>query len=141
MFRTMKMNRFWFVVHVFIILFVINIAIIRAHVIPDSVIHNVSDGYIYSNDTVTENPLAFLDGFVFEDSAKPQLHEITHKDKKITKRSVTTSVVPQYMMDLYEYLSDKKYKVTFDTARSYRRTGKCNKLFYEGGGLIGKSFF
>lgn len=124
MFRTMMMKRFWFVIHFFTLLFMINFTILSAHVIPDNVTYNVSDSYGYSNDTVAENSLAFLDEFVFEDSGKQQLPETMHKDRKIRKRSVTSTLVPQYMMDLYQYLSDKKYKVTFDTARSYRSTGK-----------------
>lgn len=116
------MNRFWCVIHFLTLFFMINLTILRAHVIPDSVTYNVSDSYAYSNDTVAENTLAFLDGFVFEDSGKQQLPETMHKDRK--KRSVTSTLVPQYMMDLYEYLLDKKYKVNFDTARSYRSTGK-----------------
>lgn len=122
MLRIIMINRFWCVIHFLTLLFIMNLTILRAHVIPDNVTYNVSDSYAYSNDTDSEDALDFLNGFVFEDSDNRQLLETMHKDRK--KRSITSTLVPQYMMDLYEYLSDKKYKVTFDTARSYRSTGK-----------------
>lgn len=104
---------------------------LRAYVIPDNVPHNVKGVTVgeYRNDLMSENPLAFLDGFVFEDSSRHLVTMTASAPRKLAKRSVSRSLVPHYMMDMYELLSDRRYKVAFDTARSYHSTSKLKVLF------------
>lgn len=100
---------------------------LRAHVIP----RNLTNGYNglatsqeYNNEAIVDNSLSFLNGFVFKDPSEPWSAEVMPSQKRIHKRSISRSPVPQYMINMYNYLSNKRYKVKFDTARSFRSTGK-----------------
>lgn len=92
--------------------------------------HLLSDGY----NQYSEDSLSFLDGFIDEDAIESS-HRVgfgTQK-KRIVKRSTSAVSVPQYMLDVYEFLSDRKHHVKFDTARSFHSTSKSNifLLFFD----------
>ncbi|GIX99561.1 dorsalin-1 [Caerostris extrusa] len=72
------------------------------------------DGY----DQDVEESLSFLDGFVDGDVPKSPWMDIDdHKEKKIVKAYQST--VPQYMLDIYERLLDKRLHIKFDTAKVF----------------------
>lgn len=100
---------------------------LRAYVIPG----NITDDYKLlmadyedDRDINGDNSLSFLNEFVFGDTGEPLTMKLLLKERKLAKRSVTHNLVPQYMLDMYEYLSDKSYKVKFDEARSFKSAGK-----------------
>lgn len=80
------------------------------------------DGYDRDN----EESLSFLDDFVVEDVLESPLFDSDSiiKEKKIYKRSISNPSVPQYMLDIYERLLDKRLHIKFDTARSFHSSGK-----------------
>lgn len=109
---------------------------LRAFVIPG----NKSD--LYNNVNVNnqdldqftlDDPLSFLERFVYKDTSVSFPTNVPPGAKKIEKRSASAPLVPQFMLDMYDYLSDKRLKTKFDTARSFRSTGKscCFNSFTE----------
>ncbi|KFM66324.1 Bone morphogenetic protein 10, partial [Stegodyphus mimosarum] len=73
------------------------------------------------NDVTFEDTLSFLDGFVSVNNEElSDGSELVIPQRKLFKRSTQSSNVPQYMLDLYDYLLDRKFQVKFDTARSFR---------------------
>ncbi|CAL1272140.1 unnamed protein product [Larinioides sclopetarius] len=84
------------------------------------------DGY----DLDAEASLSFLDDFVVEDVLESPLFDSDSpiKERKIFKRSISNPSVPQYMLDIYERLLDKRLHIKFDTARSFHSSGTLNNI-------------
>ncbi|XP_071038217.1 dorsalin-1 isoform X2 [Parasteatoda tepidariorum] len=84
---------------------------------------NITD-YQDSNNSTTEyhgisDPLLFLDSFIVGDVSALKKTFIEKREKKIVKRSIAHSHVPQYMLDVYNRLTNKGLQLKFDTARSF----------------------
>ncbi|XP_035222369.1 bone morphogenetic protein 10-like [Stegodyphus dumicola] len=114
----------------FLILIMFNVLVIaprtNAFVAKNMFLGNESDSSSAENsnevnDVPFEDTLSFLDGFVtVNDAELSDGNEPVIPERKLFKRSTQSSTVPQYMLDLYDYLLDRKFQVKFDTARSFR---------------------
>ncbi|XP_054711026.1 bone morphogenetic protein 10-like [Uloborus diversus] len=92
-------------------------------------------------DEFADGQLSFLVDFINVVSTTPTTDGLPLK--RIVKRSVSAPHVPQYMLDLYEYLSDKKVLVKFDTARSFpsSRNEEFSSHSLEDTNLVGSEAF
>ncbi|XP_055943285.1 bone morphogenetic protein 10-like [Argiope bruennichi] len=84
------------------------------------------DGY----DRNIEDSLSFLDDFVVEDVLDSPLFDSDSppEERRISKRSLSNPSVPQYMLDIYERLLDKRLHIKFDTARSFHSSSNLNNI-------------